>query len=91
MADRKRYKGRVIEARSNELRDGLGWDGACCIEEPDGGGITITPFFLTDIFPTQEAAIQTAFHAGQQKIDSGFEHKFVVDQSIPGENSIHEH
>ena len=80
MADRKKYKGKVIEARSNELTDGPGWDATCYIEEPDGGGITITPFFLTNIFPTQRAAIQAAFQAGQLKIDSGFEHKFVVEQ-----------
>jgi hypothetical protein len=31
------------------------------------------------IFPTAEAAIEAAVTAGQQKIDSGFEYKPVVE------------
>lgn len=80
MTERKTYKGRVIEARAGELRDGLGWDATCYIEEPDGGGVMVTPFFLPNTFSTSEAAIQAALQVGRKKIDLGFEYKSVVSR-----------
>ena len=37
-----------------------------------------TQFYLTNTFPTQEFAIETAIQAGQQKIDAGFEHRRIL-------------
>jgi hypothetical protein len=42
-------------------------------------GVTETAFYVPGIFPTAEAAIEAAETAGQQKIDSGFEYKSVVE------------
>jgi hypothetical protein len=64
------YEGRVIEARSSELKDG-GWDSEFSIEEHDASGITETAFYVPGAFRTAEAAIEAAA-AGQQKIDSRF-------------------
>ena len=78
MTERRAYKGKTIEAQSLELRDGKGWDSAFFVEESDNCTVLATQFSLTNVFQTAEAAIQAAFDAGRQKIDSGFEHKFVV-------------
>jgi len=60
------------------LKDG-GWDSEFSIEEHDAAGMTENAFYVPGIFPTPEAAIQAAVTAGQQKIDSGFEYKPVVE------------
>jgi hypothetical protein len=77
MKVRQAYEGRVIEARSSELKDG-GWDCGFSIEEHETTGVTETAFYVPGVFPTAEAAIQAAVTAGQQKIDSGFEYKSAV-------------
>jgi hypothetical protein len=59
------------------LKDG-GWNCGFSIEEHEASGITETAFYLSGVFPTAETAIQ-AVKAGQQKIDSGFEYKCVVE------------
>jgi len=78
MKVRQAYEGRVIEARSTELKDG-GWDCEFSIEEHETTGVTETAFYVPGVFPTAEAAIEAALTAGQQKIDSGFEYKSVVE------------
>jgi len=78
MKVRQAYEGRVIEARSSELKDG-GWDCEFSIEEHEPTGVTETEFHVPGVFPTAEAAIQAAVTAGQQKIDSGFEYKSAVE------------
>jgi hypothetical protein len=78
MKVRQAYEGRVIEARSSELKGG-GWDCEFSIEEHETSGVTETVFYVPGIFPTAEAAIEAAVTAGQQKIDSGFECKSVVE------------
>lgn len=78
MKERRAYKGKTIEAQSLELRDGRGWDSMFFVEENESGAVLATQFSLPNVFQTAEAAIQAAFAAGQRKIDSGFEHKFVV-------------
>jgi hypothetical protein len=78
MKVRQAYEGRVIEARTSELKDG-GWDCEFSIEEHETTGVTETAFYVPGIFPTPESAIQAAVTAGQQKIDSGFEYKSVVE------------
>jgi hypothetical protein len=50
-----------------------GWDCVFSIEEHETTGVTETAFYVQEVFPTEEAAIQAAVTAGQQKIDSGFE------------------
>jgi hypothetical protein len=77
MKVRQAYEGRVIEARSSELKDG-GWDCEFSIEEHEVTGLTETAFYVPGVFPTAEAAIEAAVTAGQQKIDSGLEYKSVV-------------
>jgi hypothetical protein len=78
MKVRQAYEGRVIEARSSELKDG-GWDCEFSIEEHETTGITETAFYVPGKFPTAEAAIEAAVTAGVRKIDSGFEYKSVVE------------
>jgi hypothetical protein len=77
MKVRQAYEGRVMEARSSELKGG-GWDCEFTIEEHEATGVTERVFYVPRIFPTAEAAIEAAVNAGQQKIDSGFEYKSVV-------------
>ena len=78
MKVRQAYEGRVIEARSSELKDG-GWDCEFSIEEHEVTGLTETAFYVPGVFPSAEAAIQAAVTAGQRKIDSGFAYKSVVE------------
>jgi hypothetical protein len=78
MKVRQAYQGRVIEARSSELKNG-GWDCEFSIEEHETTGVTETAFYVPGVFPTPEAAIEAAVKAGQQKIDSGFEYRSVVE------------
>ena len=77
MKHRVGYKGCVIEAQSNELRDG-GFSVEFYIEEHDASGVTVTQFYVPNTFSTQEAAIEAAIQAGRQKIDIGFERGSVV-------------
>jgi NADH:ubiquinone oxidoreductase subunit B-like Fe-S oxidoreductase len=79
MKVRQACEGRVIEARSAELKDG-GWDCEFSIEEHETSGVTEKVFYVPGVFPTPEVAIQAAVTAGQQKIDSGFEYKSVVER-----------
>src|SRR5580693_4218699 len=67
MKVRQAYEGRVIEARSSELRDG-GWDCEFSIEEHETTGVTERAFHVPGAFPTPEVAIQAAVTAGLQKI-----------------------
>jgi hypothetical protein len=78
MKVRKAYEGRIIEARSSELRDG-GWDCEFSIEQHETTGVTETAFYVPGVFPTPEAAIEAAVTAGVKKIDLGFENKPVVE------------
>ena len=79
MKHRTGYKGYVIEAQASELRDG-GFSVEFYIEEHDSSGVTVTQFYVTTTFPTQESAIEAGIQAGQQKIDEGFERgKAVVN------------
>jgi hypothetical protein len=47
MKVRQAYEGRVIEARSAELKDG-GWDSEFSIEEHDATGVTETAFYVVE-------------------------------------------
>jgi hypothetical protein len=78
MKVRQAYEGRVIEARSSELKNG-GWDCEFSIEVHETTGVTETAFYMPGVFPTPEAAILAAVTAGKQKIDSGFENRPVVE------------
>src|SRR5438067_1696541 len=85
MKKRLTFKGKSIEAHSLQLRDGQGWDSMFFIEESDKSSVTATQFTLKEIFPTADAAIEAAFNAGREKIESGFEYKSVVENSPVGE------
>jgi hypothetical protein len=52
MKVRQAYEGRVIEARSSELKDG-GWDSEFSIEEHEATGVTERAFYVPGIFPWQ--------------------------------------
>jgi hypothetical protein len=67
MKVRQAYEGRVIEARSSELKNG-GWDCEFSIEEHETTGVTDRAFYVPGVFPTAEAAIEAAVTAGQRKI-----------------------
>jgi hypothetical protein len=66
MKSRCGYKGSVIEARSDELRDGE-FSAEFSIEQHDGAGVSETQFYLPHTFPSQELAIAAATQAGRQK------------------------
>jgi hypothetical protein len=78
MKVRQAYEGRVIEARSSELKSG-GWDCEFSIEEHETTGVTETAFYVPGVFFTPQAAIEAAVKAAQQKINSGFENKPIVE------------
>ncbi|HXM59424.1 MAG TPA: hypothetical protein VN950_01120 [Terriglobales bacterium] len=59
MKVRQAYEGRVIEARSSELKDG-GWDCEFSIEEHEASRVTETAFYVPGVFPTPESAIEAA-------------------------------
>lgn len=71
MKSRQGYKGYVIEARSDELRDG-GFSAEFSIGGHDESGVNETQFYLPGTFLMQESAIEAAIHAGRQKIEVGF-------------------
>lgn len=71
------YKGRVIDSRAFELRDGSGWTAEVYVAEYIGGNILDTPFFLTDVFPTAEAALEAAVVTGRREIDKGIRHSEI--------------
>jgi hypothetical protein len=74
MGRRHPYKGFIIEAYPYQLRGVSGWKTEFNIENHDADGVTDTRFYFeaSHIFETEEAAIQAAIAAGQQKIDAGF-------------------
>jgi hypothetical protein len=77
MKSRQGYKGYVIVARSYDLQDGE-FSAEFCVEEHAADGFMETEFYLPDIFPKQESAIEAAIKAGRQKIDMGFERGSAV-------------
>ena len=77
MKSRQGYKGYVIVARSNELKDG-GFSAEFSVEEHEVDGFMETEFSLPETFPTQESAIEAAIQVGRQKIDMGFERGSAV-------------
>jgi len=77
---------RELEVKSKAILDVLPLVGvtekkthSSSIEEHEASGVTEPAFYVPGIFPTAEAAIHAAVTAGQQKIDSGFEYKSVVE------------
>ena len=59
MKVRQAYEGRVIEARSSELKNG-GWDCEFSIEKHETKGVTESAFYVPGVFPSAEAAIEAA-------------------------------
>jgi hypothetical protein len=72
MSREEYYKGFVIEARSSELRDSLGWDSKFELRKDDGASIVITPFYLEKLYATEDEALTSAIAHGRKKIDDGF-------------------
>ena len=77
MKSRQGYKGYVIVARSHELKDG-GFSAEFSVEEHEVDGFMETEFYLPEIFPSQDSAIEAGIQAGRQKIDAGFERGSVA-------------
>jgi hypothetical protein len=76
MKSRKRYKGFVIEARVDQLRNGE-FSVEFSIEQHDAGGVTETQFYIANTFSNQGSAIDAAIQAGQRKIDAAIGHIFL--------------
>jgi len=76
MKSRKRYKGFVIEARVDQLRDGE-FSAEFSIEQHDAGGVTEIQGYIANTFSNQESAIDAAIQAGQRKIDAVIGHLFL--------------
>jgi hypothetical protein len=72
MSREEHYKGYIIEARSSELRGGLGWNSNFNIRKDDGASIVITPFYLENVFVTEDEALTSALAHGRKKVDDGF-------------------
>jgi hypothetical protein len=68
-----RYKGRIIDARSLERRDGLGWTSNFSVLEKRDGDLLETMFYLREIFPDMESATNAAIIVGRRTIDAGFQ------------------
>jgi hypothetical protein len=69
---RENYGGFVIEARSSELQNNLGWDSMFTLEKHDGQGVTVTTFYLPNPYGSEEEGIAAALAHGRKKIDDGF-------------------
>jgi hypothetical protein len=67
----QRYKGRWLDPRAHELKDGSGWDAEVFVAEDDGVDIVDTTFFLRGVFPTKEAALEAAVIVGKREVDKG--------------------
>jgi hypothetical protein len=57
MKVRQAYEGRVIEARSSELKNG-GWDCEFFIEEHETTGVTETAFYVLEFSPLQRRRLK---------------------------------
>jgi hypothetical protein len=63
------YKGRILDARAFERRDGSGWTAEVSIAEDSDDETVDTQFSLTEAFPTQEIALNAALDLGKRKVD----------------------
>ncbi len=77
MKSRQGYKGFVIEAHANELRNG-GFSAEFFIEEHDSAGVNVRQFYVPNTFATKESAVEAAIQGGRGKIDAGFERGTTV-------------
>jgi hypothetical protein len=69
---REAYKGHVLEAMSFGLRDNPAFVSELFIEKHDGGGVTVTQFFVPGVFESDEPALRAAVIAAHHKIESGY-------------------
>jgi hypothetical protein len=72
MKARESYKGHVIEAMSFELQDNAGFASQLFIEKHDGEGVTVTQFYVPQVFTSNESALQATVLAGRHKVDVGY-------------------
>jgi hypothetical protein len=72
MKARENYKGHVIEAMTFELRDKPGFVSELFIEKHDGEGVTVTQFYVQQIFKNNQSALQATVLAGRHKVDVGY-------------------
>jgi hypothetical protein len=66
---REQYSSYVIEARSNELGEGLGWNSSFYLEKHADGAVTIQEWHLKATFNTEEDAVQAALQHARKKVD----------------------
>jgi len=67
-----RYKGYIIDARSFECRDGLGWTSEFSVFDIHRPEPLDTMFYLRESFQDRDSALKAAFVVGMEKIDAGF-------------------
>jgi hypothetical protein len=67
------YKGFVVDARSFELKDDMGWDSRFDLVKHDGAGVTVTPFTLEATFKTEAEAIAAALAHGRKRSTTDFQ------------------
>jgi hypothetical protein len=67
MKSRQGYKGYVIEARSDELRDGE-FSAEFSIEEHDGAGVTETQFYLPILSRRRTLPSKQRFRPGDRRL-----------------------
>lgn len=72
MKVREAYKSHVIEAMCFELRDNPGFVSELFIEKHDGERVTVTQFFVPEVFNSSESALRETVLAGRRKIDAGY-------------------
>jgi len=65
----ERYRGRWVDPRAYELRNGGGWNAEVYVAEDDGPETVDTRFIVPGAFPTKEAAIEAAVTAGHRAVD----------------------
>lgn len=65
----ERYKGRWVDPRVHELRDGSGWTAEVYIAEDDGADNVDARLQLRGEFPTREAALASAMATGKREVD----------------------
>lgn len=77
MQKNENYRGCSLDAGSNELQAG-GYDAEVYIGQFHHGETLVTRFVLQEIFETGEAALDAVLEVGRQKVDIGFEPKFIT-------------
>jgi hypothetical protein len=69
----QQYKGRLIDPRALELKDGGGWSAEVYVAEDIDSETVDTRFILRGVFPTKQAALEAAVEVGKREVDKGIQ------------------